>query len=109
MPQIGIIGLNFVCVFLCLTMTARAAKYVVFHRHGQRAPTRNIASPIVGAAAAAGGGAQDDEDTWLGQLPSVAVLDRLNSHFKIAQHPDNPLQVQEQDTLSAVHHQHHLY
>ena len=103
MSQFVIAATLLVSTFICLTMTARAAKYVLFHRHGQRAPTRNIASPIAAAAAPPSAtGAQDDEDTWLGQLPSVAVFDRLNANFKIAQHPDNPTPVQGPEQYTEV-------
>ena len=52
--------------------------YIIFHRHGHRAPVKNIF------------GKDEESNLWLNLLPKFDILSALNEQYPVTSHPRNP-------------------
>ena len=66
----------------------RVLGYVIFHRHGHRAPARNVLSSSFDKTVAS----PEELSLWLSMMPSESLLRRITTPFKLDIHDDNPIE-----------------
>ena len=73
-------------------MTAGAGNkilgYIIFHRHGHRAPAKNVLSASFDKAVAS----QEELSLWSKLMPSESLLRRITSSFELDIHDENPIE-----------------
>ena len=76
-----------------MTGGSRVLGYIIFHRHGHRAPARNVLSASFDKAVSS----SEEQTLWLRLMPSESLLRRITTSFELDIHDANPI---EPDRLS---------
>ena len=71
-----------------MTGGSRVLGYIIFHRHGHRAPARNVLSASFDKTVTS----PEEQSLWSRLMPSESLLRRITSPFELDIHDDNPIE-----------------